>query len=498
VTAPGPGGGRMRRAARLAAVTVIAACLLPPAVAGAGEGPAAGTNVNMVGEAFTVRQDGTVPTDLLLARYPRAATEVSDDLSTGFAAFADPGFLLRFGIGAGFAASGKQELTAPSWAECLYPQSPQTPTAETRAPGEGLGPTAVAECRPRGSHLAGYATQAAPDGARSGNLRGGPFTATVDTAATADGATDVVAASEINDLTIGGVVTLRSVRNRAVATTTGRAGGAVARADATIGALLVNGKPVALPSDSIEKLGPVLAGLGPVLSPAGTLTFDVVPELVEAAADGSQARARAAQLTVTLHTGQLTVTFGLGYARAGARTIVNQPPPDAGPAVGGGLGGIAPPPADSGGAAEGTGPAGSAAQSPGAPSASGAGPADAAALYGAGGSGTDGRGGPDLGFAAGGRGGPDLGFAQGGSGGLASGRPVAPFPSASGSPAAAAAPLRAVPAPALPPAAPAAVRAAGPGGPSKGTMALLAVITAALLVRYLAYSTNLRRREATP
>ncbi|MDQ1487972.1 MAG: hypothetical protein QOJ23_486, partial [Actinomycetota bacterium] len=282
------------------------------------------TNVNMVGEAFTLRQDGTVPTDLLLARYPRAATEVSDDLSTGFASFADPGFLGRFGIGAGFAPTGKRELTAPTWAECLYPQSPQTPTAETRAPGGGLGPTAVAECRARGSHLAGYATQAAPDGAQAGNLRGGPLTATVDTVAAPDGTTEVVSASEINDVTIGGVVTLRSIRNRAVATTTGRAGGAVARAEATIGALLVNGNPVALPSDSIQQLGPALAALAPIVAPAGTLTFDVVPELVEAAADGTQATARAAQISVTLHTGQLTVSFGLGYARAGARTIVNE------------------------------------------------------------------------------------------------------------------------------------------------------------------------------
>src|SRR5207244_1027416 len=145
------------------------------------------------------------------------------------------------------------------------------------------------------------------------------------TASTDDGATDVVSASEINDVTIGGVVTLRSIRNRAAATTTGRPGGAVAKAEATIGALLVNGEPVALPSNAIQNLGPALAALGPVVAPAGTFTFDVVPELVEAASDGTQASARAAQITVTLHTGQLTVAFGLGYARAGAPTIVNQP-----------------------------------------------------------------------------------------------------------------------------------------------------------------------------
>jgi hypothetical protein len=461
----------------LLAVSVIAGCLLPPAVAGAEESGAGSTNVNMVGEAFTVRQDGTVPTDLLLARYPRAATEVSDDLSTGFAAFADPGFLGRFGIGAGFAASGKRELTAPTWAECLYPQSPQTPTAETRAPGEGLGPTAVAECRPRGSHLAGYATQAAPDGARSGNLRGGPFTATVDTASTDAGATDVVAASEINDVTVGGVVTLRSIRNRAVAATTGHAGGAVAGAEATIGALLVNGKPVGLPSDSIQKLGPALAALGPVVSPAGTLTFDVVPELVQAAADGTQASARAAQITVSLHTGQLTLTFGLGYARAGARTIVNTPAPDSGSSLGGGLGGLPPQPAES--------PEPAAAEPPPDTAASGApltprgpySPAPAAA-FASGASATAGLTGP--------------------GGGLALGTPAAPFPTPPALSAAPVSPPAAAPAPALAPAAPATARSAGPSGPSKGTVGLLAVITAALLVRYLAYSTKLRRLEAAP
>jgi len=447
------------RAARLAAVTVIAGCLLPPAVAGAE--PAPTTNVNMVGEAFTLRQDGTVPTDLLLARYPRAATEVSDDLSTGFAAFADPGFLGRFGIGAGFAATGKRELTAPSWAECLYPQSPHTPTAETRAPGEGLGPTAVAECRPRGSHLAGYATQAAPDGARSNNLRGGPFTATVDTASTDGGATDVVSASEINDVTIGGVVTLRSIRNRAVATTTGRPGGAVAKAEATIGALLVNGKPVALPSGAIQNLGPALAALGPVVAPAGTFTFDVVPELVEAASDVTQASARAAQITVTLHTGQLTVAFGLGYARAGARTIVNEPlaGDGSGSSLGDGVGGLTPGP---GGSSE--SPSGSA--------------------FGAGSA-------------------AETGAVAVGSGLTLSSpasrfppepaRPPAPEPTSEVGSAAAAAST-----PVLPSAAPATALSGGPGGPSKGTVALLGLMSAALLVRYLSYSTKLRRLEAAP
>jgi hypothetical protein len=458
------------RAARLVAVTVIAGCLLPPAVAGAATDPSSDgslstnvnpTNVNMVGEAFTVRQDGTVPTDLLLARYPRAVSEVSDDLSTGFAAFADPGFLGRFGIGAGFAASGRRELTAPAWAECLYPQSPQTPTAETRAPGGGLGPTAVAECRPRGSHLAGYATQAAPDGARSGNLRGGPFTATVDTGSTVDGTTDVVAASEINDVTIGGVVTIRSIRNRALSSTTGRPGRAVAKAEATIGALLINDEPVSLPSDSIQNLGPALAALAPVVAPAGTFTFDVVPELVEVAQDGTQASARAAQLRVTMRTGQLTVTFGLGYAQAGARTIVNEPL-DSGSSLDSGFGELpapteAPEPspaaefflADTAG--PGTVPIATetALPSPVSPS------------------------GPVTAF-------PDL---------AAGTEAAAPLPAAEPS---------AAPTPVLPPAAPATALARGPAGPSKGTVSLLGVITAALLVRYLSYSTKLRRLEAAP
>lgn len=460
------------RAVRLVGVTLIAGGLLPPAVAAADDAVSTdvkAVNVNMVGEAFTVRQDGTVPTDLLLARYPRAATEVSDDLSTGFAAFADPGFLGRFGIGAGFAASGKRELTAPSWAECLYPQSPQTPTAETRAPGGGLGPTAVAECRPRGSHLAGYATQAAPDGARSGNLRGGPLTATVDTGSTLDGATDVVAASEINDVTIGGVVTLRSIRNRAVANTTGRPGGAVAKAEATIGAFLINGEPVALPSDSIQKLGPTLAALAPVVAPVGTFTFDVAPELVDAAADGTHATARAAQITVTLHTGQLTVAFGLGYAQAGARTIVNEPlAGEGGASLGGGLGELTPSPGESSPAAE--------AGQPGPPYV-----ADAAVLSAAE---------------------PPVVAAAFGS------PAVPPLPStlflaepAAGTAAPPTAPATAslaVAPPVLAPAAPAAVRSGGPGGPSKGTVSLLGVITAAVLVRYLSYSTKLRRLEAAP
>jgi hypothetical protein len=48
--------------------------------------------------------------------------------------------------------------------------------------------------------------------------------------------------------------------------------------------------------------------------------------------------------------------------------------------------------------------------------------------------------------------------------------------------------------PVLPGASPATAVARRPGGPSKETVALLGVVCAAVLVRYLAYSTKLRRR----
>ncbi|MDQ1487973.1 MAG: hypothetical protein QOJ23_487 [Actinomycetota bacterium] len=47
--------------------------------------------------------------------------------------------------------------------------------------------------------------------------------------------------------------------------------------------------------------------------------------------------------------------------------------------------------------------------------------------------------------------------------------------------------------PVLPAAAPATAVSTGPGGPSKGAVALLGVFCAAVLVRYLSYSTKLRR-----
>jgi hypothetical protein len=328
----------------------------------------------------------------------------------------------------------------------------------------------VAECRARGSHLAGYATQAAPDGAQAAHLRGGPLTATVDTVAAADGATDVVSASEINDVTIGGVVTLRSVRNRAVATTTGRPGGAKALAEATIGALLVNGNPVALPSDSIAKLGPVLAALGPVVAPVGTFTFDVVPELVDAAPDGTRATARAAQITVSLHAGQMTTSFGLGYARAGARTIVSEPLPgdSGGSGLGDSLGDLTPPSSSESASPRAAG------ASPGAGPLSGNGSTADLASSGA--------------------------FTLGGSGiatGSAFSTAPPPFASPLTVPQPAPVPAPVVEAaaapPVLPATAPATAVSTGPRGPSKRALAVLGVLCAGVLVRYLSYSTKLRR-----
>ncbi|HTC81417.1 MAG TPA: hypothetical protein VK848_07790, partial [Acidimicrobiia bacterium] len=172
----------------------------------------------------------------------------------------------------------------------------------------------------------------------------------------------------------------------------------------------------------------------------------------ETAADGTRASARAAQLTVTIHTGQITVSFGLGYARAGARTIVHEPPAGdgGGPGLGDGLGDLTPssPGASSAGGSN-TG-ASSAAASSASDSPVAVAPSSSEPLSGNGSDAATGPGGAVL---------------PGGSG----------------------------TAPVLPVAAPATAVAPRPGGPSKATMALLGVLCAGLLVRYLSYSTKLRR-----
>jgi hypothetical protein len=257
-------------------------------------------------------------------------------------------------------------------------------------------------------------------------------------------------------------------------------------AEATIGALLDNGNPVALPSDSIEKLGPVLAALGPVVAPAGTFTFDVVPEFVQAAPDGTQATARAAQLTVTQHLGQTTVTFGLGYARAGARTIVNEPlSSDGGAGLGNGLGGLPPSPSES------AAPESGASQS----GASQSGPSQSDSM-------NPDTAGPDTAGPPVTAGLPSSALTALSPPPTVPGASIGPLPASVSGPVSAAAPMRdrtATPvpdgsaAPVLPSAAPATALASGPAGPSKGTVALLGVICAAILIRYLSYSAKLRR-----
>jgi hypothetical protein len=54
------------------------------------------------------------------------------------------------------------------------------------------------------------------------------------------------------------------------------------------------------------------------------VTFDVIPEQKEAAPDGTAGAGQAAQLLVTLENGEGTVSFGLGFASARGRTILNE------------------------------------------------------------------------------------------------------------------------------------------------------------------------------
>jgi hypothetical protein len=99
-------------------------------------------------------------------------------------------------------------------------------------------------------------------------------------------------------------------------------------------------------------------------------------------------------------------------------------------------------------------------------------------------------------------------FSLGGSGtatgfggsGMATGPAYSAAPLPSGSPLtvpppapAPASATEAAAAPVLPAAAPATAVSTGPTGPSKRTIALLGVICAGVLVRYLSYSTKLRR-----
>lgn len=284
------------------------------------------TNISLTGEAHVVRQDLKSPLELHLGRYPRATAEVSKDLTTAFGAFADPGFLGRFAVAEGAEPAGDRAVSAPSWAECVFPKSPLTPGEDVRGPGQGVGVTAAARCFQGAAQAAGYFLADPNSGTAAETLVINPSAAlsTVDAASNAAGATITQAVSTLEDITLAGRVTIKSLTNVVTVRTNGRPGGATVETGATIGGMSIEGVPVALPSDSLAQAGPVLEQLPPVLSPLGVLTFDVVPEHKEAAADGTAATGRAAQLLVTLRNGEGTVSFGLGFASARGRTILNE------------------------------------------------------------------------------------------------------------------------------------------------------------------------------
>jgi hypothetical protein len=291
-----------------------------------GPGPQV-SNVSLTGEAYVVRQDYKAPLEAHLGRYPRATVDVSNDLTTAFGAFADPGFLGRFAVGSAAKPTGDRNAESPAWAECVFPQSPLTPTEDVRSPGNGLGPSAVARCLPGAAQAAGSYFRDPGPGATAGVavLSAGAAASAVEATSNAEGATATSAASTLDDVNLAaGAVTISAITNRVMVKTNGRPGGATVETSATIGAMTISGNPVQLPSDSLEKLAPTLAQLPPVLTPLGALTFDVIPEQEEIAADGTMGAGRAAQLLVTIENGESTLSFGLGHAAARGRTILNE------------------------------------------------------------------------------------------------------------------------------------------------------------------------------
>jgi hypothetical protein len=284
------------------------------------------TNISLTGEAHVVRQDFKSPLELHLGRYPRATLEVSKDLTTAFGAFADPGFLGRFAATAATEPAGDKSASSPAWAECVFPQSPLTPTEDVRGPGQGAGPTAAAKCYQGAAQAAGYLTADTDPGTGTGFdvISPGTALATIDAASNAVGATITRSVSTLEDIILVGRVHIQSITNVVTVRTNGRPGGATVETAATIGGMSIEGVPVALPSDALAQAGPVLQQLPPVLSPLGVVTFDVIPEQKEAAPDGTAGAGQAAQLLVTLENGEGTVSFGLGFASARGRTILNE------------------------------------------------------------------------------------------------------------------------------------------------------------------------------
>ena len=291
-----------------------------------GSPPPEVSNISLTGEAYVVRQDFKSPMEVHRGRYPRSTVEVSKDLTTAFGAFADPGLLGRMGVDEGTESTGDRSASAPTWAECVFPKSPLTPSEEVRGPGQGAGPTAAAKCLPGAAQAAGYlvADTNADKGLGTPVLDPGAALATVDAASNAAGATIIQAVSTLENITLVGRVAIKSLTNVVTVRTNGRPGGAVVETGATIAGMSIEGVPVALPSDSLTHAGPVLKQLPPVLSPLGVITFDVVPEHKEVAAAGTDATGRAAQLLVTFQNGENTVSFGLGFASARGRTILNE------------------------------------------------------------------------------------------------------------------------------------------------------------------------------
>jgi hypothetical protein len=251
---------------------------------------------------------------------------VSKDLTTAFGAFADPGALGRPLVAQGAGAAGEAAPPAPTWAECVFPKSPMTPTEEVLGPGQGAGPTAAARCFQGAGQAGGYASAdtGSDQGAGVEVISPAGALATVDAASNAIGQTITQSVSTLENVVLAGRVTIASLTNSVIVRTNGRPGGAVVETSATIGGLSVEGVPVALPSDALAGAAPALQALPPVLSPLGALTFDVIPEQKEVSADGTVGAGRAAQLLVTLKNPQGTVSFGLGYASARGRTILNE------------------------------------------------------------------------------------------------------------------------------------------------------------------------------
>ena len=289
------------------------------------------SDLELSGEAWVVGQDLEVPAPAHLGRYPRATTEVAGDRTTAFGAFADPGAPGR-GI-----AEAADPVDSPSWAECAYPESPETPAEDVRSPGQGATLTAVARCYLGAAQGAGYYARDPGPKATGGVelLRLAGAAATVDSTSNAAGATLTSSFSTLDQVQVAEVVKIDALTNGVTVRTDGRPGGAAVETTAIIGEMTIAGVPVGLPSDSLESVGPTLAGLPPVLTPLGVVTFDVVPEQKDAAADGTSAAGRAAQLLVTVENGQSTVRFALGFASAQGRTVLTSLAP---PAAGSGPG----------------------------------------------------------------------------------------------------------------------------------------------------------------